>query len=115
VNQARNVAQQRQDDIQNKRPAKPFADKYAKGWEQNSDNYAPKAHKLSCLKNIQLLVMKINIHFKPSLKIAFSQKTALLYRHPKTQKPAISGFFSALKTARVLRLTKQLRLLPQGL
>jgi len=51
MNQTWDVAQQRQDDVQNECPTKSFADKYAKRWEQNSNNYAPKTHKLSCLKN----------------------------------------------------------------
>jgi hypothetical protein len=93
VNQPWNVAQQGQNNIQNECPAKPFTDKHAKGGKQNRDNYAPKAHKLSCSKKIQLLVMKINFHFKRSRNLQIRQKCARVSTVPETQKPAIGGFF----------------------
>ena len=44
VDQTWNVAQQRQNDIKDKRPAESFSQQYAKWGQNNSENDSPETH-----------------------------------------------------------------------
>jgi len=49
VDQAREITEQRQNDVEDKRPAQTFPDQYAKRRKKDSKNDSPESHSYSCI------------------------------------------------------------------
>jgi hypothetical protein len=58
VNQAREIAKQRQNYVENESPAKAFTNKYAQRRQNNRKNYTPETHNFSIAIKMQVIVKK---------------------------------------------------------